>query len=246
MRWEDDVDETFSVHKTRNEYKVTLIIGWIGDKGTQYQHKYKWTKEEWQNHELIMERLKERIQPKGRNQRNSYRSDLDHFGQTTESFNEFWTELKRKFELARNTSTRCNDHGNCNACLDGYMEEELMSLVDNRVNEQKSRECIDMLPDSEHTLEKYLHLGETQECSEANAEAFNSQDQTKASVHSLRYSKSKGQGQGKSSGKLCPCYGYRHKYGKCKAKGEKCKKCCKLGHFAKTCKMKSGNNIKNR
>ena len=54
------------------------------------------------NHELIMERLKEKIQPKGRNQRNKYKSDLDHFRQTTESFSEFWTELKRKFELARN------------------------------------------------------------------------------------------------------------------------------------------------
>ena len=56
-----------------------------------------------------MERLKEIIQPKGRNQEINM-SDLDHFRQTTESFSEFWTELKRKFELARNKSTRCNDH----------------------------------------------------------------------------------------------------------------------------------------
>ena len=79
IRWEDVVDDNFRVNKTKNEFKVACIIGWIGDKGTQYLHKYKWTREEWQNHDMIMERLKERIQPKGRNQRNKYKFDLDHF-----------------------------------------------------------------------------------------------------------------------------------------------------------------------
>ena len=113
-------------------------------------HKYKRTREEWQNHELISETLKEKIQPKGRNQRNKYKSDLDHFRQTAESFSEFWTELKR-FELAKNKSTRCTDHKNCSACLDGYIEGELMSLIYNRVSDQRIRDCIDMLPDAEHT-----------------------------------------------------------------------------------------------
>ena len=63
---------------TENEVKAALIRGWIGDKGTHYLHKYKWTEEEWQNHGLIMERLKEKVQPKGRSQRNKYKSDLDH------------------------------------------------------------------------------------------------------------------------------------------------------------------------
>ena len=48
-----------------------------------------------------------------------------------------------------------------------------MSLIYNRVSDQGIRDCIDMLPDAEHTLEKYLHLGETQELSEANAAALN-------------------------------------------------------------------------
>ena len=142
-------------------------------------------------------------------------SDLDHFRQTTESFSEFWTELKRNFELARNKSTRCNDHKNCSACLDGYMEEELMSLIYNKVSDQRIRDCIDMLPDAEHTLEKYLHLHETQELSEANAAAFNHQPPT-VPVHALRY---KGKSQGKSTGKQCSSCGYKHKYAECKAKG---------------------------
>ena len=137
------------------------------------------------NHTMIMERLKGKIQPKGRNQRNKYNSDLDHFKQTAESFSEFWTELKRKFELARNKSARCNDHPNCNACLDGYMEKEMMPLIHNRVNDQRIRDCRDMLPDAEHTLEKYLHLGETQKLSDTNAEVCNPQGQTTASVHAL-------------------------------------------------------------
>ena len=65
------------------------------------------------------------------------------------------------------------------------MEEEPMSLVYNRVNDQEIRDCKNMLPDAEHTLEKYLHLGETQECSETNAEVFNPQGQTTACAHAL-------------------------------------------------------------
>ena len=63
-RWKDIVDDNFRVIKTENEYKAALIRGWIGDICTQYLCKCKWMKEEWQNHEMIMERLKEKIQPK--------------------------------------------------------------------------------------------------------------------------------------------------------------------------------------
>ena len=68
-----------------------------------------------------------------------------------------------------------------------------------------------MLPDAEHALDMYIHLGETQQLSEANAAAFNTQPST-ASLHALRY---KGQGQGKSSVKPCSSCGYKHKYGEC-------------------------------
>ena len=112
------------------------------------------------------------------------------------------------------------------------MEEELMSLIYNRVSDQRIRDHIDMLPDAEHTLEKYLHLGETQELSEANAAAFNPQPPT-APVCALRY---KGKSQGKSTDNLCSSCSHKHKYGECKAKSEKCKKCGKIGHFAKVCR----------
>ena len=107
IRCEDVVDDNFRVNKTENvsvenEFKAALFRGWIKDKGTQYLRKYKRTRNEWQNHDMIMHRLKERIQPNGRNERNKYKSDLDHFRQTTGSFSQFLTEPKRKFELARN------------------------------------------------------------------------------------------------------------------------------------------------
>ena len=117
-----------------------------------------------------------------------------------------------------------------------------MSLIYNRVSDLRIRDLIDMLPDAVHTLEKYLHLGETQELSEANGAAFNPQPPT-APVHALRY---KGKSQGKSTGKLCSSCGYKHKYGVCKAKGEKCKKCGKIGHFAEVCTSKSAKNNQDR
>ena len=46
IRWDDVVDD-FRVNKTENEFKAALIRGWIGDKGTKYLHKYKWTRKEW-------------------------------------------------------------------------------------------------------------------------------------------------------------------------------------------------------
>ena len=101
---------------------------------------------------------------------------------------------------------------------------------------------IDMLPDAEHNLEKYLLLGETQELPEANAATFNPQPPT-APVYALRY---KGKSQGKRSGKLRSSYGYKHKYGECKVKHEKCKKCGKIGHFAEVCRSKSANNSQDR
>ena len=117
-----------------------------------------------------------------------------------------------------------------------------MSLIYNRVSDQMIRDHIDILPDAEHTLEKYLDLGETQKLSETNAAAFNPQPLT-ASVHVLRY---KGKSQSKSTGKPCSSCGYKHKYGECKAKGEKCKKCGKVGHFAKVSRSKSVNNSQYR
>ena len=38
------------------------------------------------------------------------------------------------------------------------MKEEMMSLIYKRVSDQKIRDCIDMLPDADYNLEKYLHL----------------------------------------------------------------------------------------
>ena len=81
IRWEDVVDHNFRVNKTENEFKASLITGWIGNKGPHYLCKYTWTKEEWQNQEMIMERPEERMQPKGRNQRKKYQSELDHLRQ---------------------------------------------------------------------------------------------------------------------------------------------------------------------
>ena len=129
IRWQHVMVDNFTVNNTDGKAKACLLRGWIGDKGLQLLYKYTWLDEEWWDFDTLLQRFKERIQPKGRNQCNKYKSELDHFRQTTETFTEFYTELKRKFELAKNKSTRCTTHKKCQACMDGYMEEELMSLI---------------------------------------------------------------------------------------------------------------------
>ena len=95
-----------------------------------------------------------------------------------------------------------------------------------------------MLPDAEHTPEEYLHLGETQEPSQANAETFNPQDQTTASEHALTYSKKVGKISGKSPGKPCTYCDFNQKFGQCLAKEAKCKICEKTEQYAKMCRSK--------
>ena len=83
IRWESVVQDNWKVNNTTDEgVKAAYIRGWIGDKGTQYLRKYTWADDEWDNSKLILERFKEKIQPKGRCQRNKYRSELSHFRQT--------------------------------------------------------------------------------------------------------------------------------------------------------------------
>ena len=48
-----------------------------------------------------------------------------------------------------------------------------MSYIYIGVTEQKVRDLIDQLPVDQHTLDKYVEIGELQETSKANAQASN-------------------------------------------------------------------------
>ena len=62
------------MHETKEAHKARCIRGWIGEQGTQYLMKYGWKEGKWENHKTVKERFKASIWPKGRNQRNKYRS----------------------------------------------------------------------------------------------------------------------------------------------------------------------------
>ena len=49
-----------------------------------------------------------------------------------------------------------------------------MSYISSGVRGQKVRDLIDQLPEEQHTLYKYVEIGELQETSKANAQAFQS------------------------------------------------------------------------
>ena len=231
IRWESVVEDNWKVNNTTDEgVKAAYIRGWIGDKGTQYLRKYTWADGEWDNSKLILERFKEKIQPKGRCQRNKYRSELSHFRQTIETFPEFYTELKRKFELAKGTTTTlCDNHKRCKNCIQKYMEEELMSYIYIGVKEQRVRDLIDQLPDESHTLKKYLYIGENYDVTMSNAKTFQAHNSQSAVINTINKQFSK-----QSKQPYCKKCKTNHKFGQCKPK-PKCFKCDKEGHIAKHC-----------
>ena len=59
--------DNLKINKTGEDHKAAWIRDWIGDKGTQFLRKYKWAEGEWENSDLVLQRFKDKIQPKGKN-----------------------------------------------------------------------------------------------------------------------------------------------------------------------------------
>ena len=60
-----------------------------------------------------------------------------------------------------------------------------MSYIYIGVREQKVRDLIDQLPDEQHTLDKYVEVGEIQETSKASAQAFQSMNGHSTLINSI-------------------------------------------------------------
>ena len=128
-------------------------------------------------------RFKLVIQPTNRNQSNRYALELNNYRQSTETFTEFWTELKRRFTLARDSFSRmCEDHKDCAGCKQRYWEVELMSKIYIGVRDQRIRELIDQLPEEQHKLTRYVEIGECYEASLASAQTFSTMATTTISA----------------------------------------------------------------
>ena len=169
---------------------------------------------------MVLQRFSDKIQPKGRNQRNKYRSEFNHFRQTSETFTEFWTELKRKFELAKcTTNIQCEGHRNCQDCHQIYVDDELTSYIYIGVREQKVRDLVDQMPDEQFTLDKYVEIGKLQETSKASALAFQSMN-----GHSILINTISKQFSNNFKCKWCI---KNHPKGQCKGRGPVCYNCGK-------------------
>ena len=121
IRWKSVVEDNFKINKTANDDKAAFIRGWIGDTGVQKLRKFEWTGTEWDEYDKVMMRFKLVIQPTNRNQSNRYSLELNNYRQTTETFTEFWTELKRKVYIGqRQFSRMCEDHKDCAGCKQRY------------------------------------------------------------------------------------------------------------------------------
>ena len=89
----------------------------IGDNGVHKLRKFDWQDNEWDTYDKVIQRFEQLIQPKKNSQINKYVLELSNYRQTTESFTDFWTELKKMFKLARDSVNRlCDEHKNCVGC----------------------------------------------------------------------------------------------------------------------------------
>ena len=113
-----------------------------------------------------------------------------------------------------------------------------MSLICNRVNDQRIRDHIDILPDAEPPLEKYLLVGETQDSCRPMQKPSTPKGRPQPPLHALKYSKKEGKASGKSSGEPCTYCGFNHKFCQCSAKKAKSKIFQKIGHYTKVCRSK--------
>ena len=168
IRWKSVVEDNFKINKTTNADKASFIRGWIGGTGVQ---KFEWKGTEWDEYDKVMMKLRPEIQPANRNQSNRYAPELNNYRQATETFTEFWTELKRRFTLARDSFRRtCEDHKDCAGSIQRYWEVELMSKIYTGVRDQMIRELIDQIPEEQHKLTRYVEIGESYEASLASAQ----------------------------------------------------------------------------
>ena len=245
IRFKRVARNNFIAHKTTNkEQQGSFLRGWIGDIGEEKLESFNWTDDKFYNPDEILERLQQVIQPSTIGQSNKYKKDLITYRQTTETFSQFFVELKRRYDLAKdNSKYLCREHNTCKECIDRMKQEDLMSYIYIGVREQRARELIDQLATADHTLEKYKSICEGCDTTDNNAQIFNNTGAeeggaTGGNIHAFR-----GKGQGKNNNynnsnynrTKCQNCGNFHKKDACRAKDQRCNICHKLGHFSKVC-----------
>ena len=175
------------------------------------------------------------------------KKDLITYRQTTETFSQFFVELKRRYDLAKdNSKYLCREHNTCKECIDRLKQEDLMSYIYKVIREQRARELIDQLATADPTLEKYKSICEGGDTTDNNAQIFNNTGaeeggSTGGNIHAFR-----GKGQGKNNNynnsnynrTKCQNCGNFHKKDACRAKDQRCNICHKLGHFSKVCQKR--------
>ena len=96
-----------------------------------------------------------------------------------------------------------------------------MSYIYIGVREQKVRDQIDQLPDEQHTLGKYVEMGELQEIPKANAQAFQSVNGHSTVINAIS--------RQDSNNLKCKRCSKNHPKDQCKVRGPVCYNCGKGG-----------------
>ena len=139
----------FLAHKTTNREQGSFLRSQIGDLGEEKLESFNWTDDNFYNPDEILERLQQVIQPSIIAQSNKYKKDLITYRQTTEIFSQFFVEIKRRYDLAKdNSKYLCQEHNKCKECIERMKQEDLMSYIYIGVREQRARELIDQLSNS--------------------------------------------------------------------------------------------------
>ena len=114
-----------------------------------------WPDNEWDTYDKVIQKFEQLIQPQNNSQINKYVLELSNYKKTTESFTDFWTEIKGRFKLAKDSVTSlCDKCKNYARCQQKNWELEMRSHIYIGVKDQMVRELINQLAKGQHTLDR--------------------------------------------------------------------------------------------
>ena len=135
----------------------------------------------------------------------------------------------------------CEEQESCQECKNRNYQCNMTTLIYNGITDQALRDEYGKLGRKDRTVENMVSMAVSRELSKENAMAYARTINT--AIHAVKsFHKKPGPISNKKPENKCNKCGKSHDVGKCPAKDKTCLICQRIGHFAKCCLKKIGDN----